>query len=355
MKLYSVILAGGIGKRFWPMSKINKPKHLLKFHSNKTMLEDTIERVKSLMPPEDIFIVTNTEQKPEIVKLISDIPVNNILTEPFGKNTAACIALASVVLHAKDPKSVMLVVPSDHIIRDLEAFKESVKNAYEFAKTSGGLVTIGIKPVRPETGYGYIQINEKEVAPKIHKVYTYAEKPNYATAVRFIESGDFFWNSGMFIWRADVILDEIRIHMPDVFEGMMMIKESINTPGFESTVLKVYGRIKNISIDYGVMEKSNKLYLTKGDFDWSDVGTWEEVYLLSDKNEHGNVLHGKIFCDMTVDSFIYSPEKFTSIIGADNLIVVNTNDALLICRRDQAQEVQKVIDYLKINKHTEFL
>ena len=319
------------------------------------MIQDTVSRLNGVVKSENIFIITNKVQKPEIEEQLPDLPSENIIEEPFGRNTAACIGLASIIIERKSKDGVMIVLPADHIIKDMDEFHETLKSSIEFAFNSKGLVTIGIKPSRPETGYGYIQIDESTVSENIFKVYTFAEKPNYATAVRFLESGDFFWNSGMFIWRADAILEEIKIYLPDLHEGLENIKKDIGTANFANTLYNVYGMLRNISIDYGIMEKSQKVYLTKGEFSWSDVGSWEEVYQLSEKNSDGNATVGNIFTEMTVDSYIYSPEKFAAIIGVENLIVINTKDALLICRRDQTQEVKKVVDHLKINKLTEHL
>lgn len=217
------------------------------------------------------------------------------------------------------------------------------------------MVTIGVPPTRPETGYGYIQINDKSVADNIYKVLTFAEKPNYATAVRFIESGDFMWNSGMFIWRADVILNEIKSYLPDLYEELETIKKDIGTSEFEKTLFSVYGILRSISIDYGIMEKSKQVFLIKGEFSWSDVGSWEEVYQLTDKNSEGNALKGNIYAERTIDSYVYSPDKFTAVIGVENLIIINTEDALLVCRRDHCQDVKKIVDHLKINKMAEYL
>ena len=355
MKLYAVIMAGGVGSRFWPRSKKKLPKQLLQIFGEQTMIQDTVLRLKGIVENENIFVITNKEQKPEILKQLTQLPVENIIEEPFGRNTAACIGLGSIIIEKKAADGIMLVLPADHIIRDVKSFHNTINRAAEFAYTSKGLVTIGIKPSRPETGYGYIQIDERTVSENIFKVYTFAEKPNYATAVRFLESGDFFWNSGMFIWRADSIIEEIGIFMPDLFEGLQTVKSDIGKPQFESALSNVYGKLRNISIDYGIMEKSQKVYLTKGEFSWSDVGSWEEVYQLSEKNGSGNATVGNVYVDMTIDSYIYSPEKFTAVIGAENLIVINTEDALLICRRDQSQEVKKVVDYLKLNKLSQHL
>ena len=355
MNLYALIMAGGVGSRFWPRSKEKTPKQLIKIFGDKTMIQDTVGRLDGLVPKENIFIITNKVQREEIINQLPDIPEKNILVEPFGRNTAACIGLASIMIEEKSKDAITIVLPADHIIKDTVSFQKTITSAAKFANESKGLVTIGIIPTRPETGYGYIQFDDSIVTDNIHKVLTFAEKPNYATAVRFLESGDFLWNSGMFIWRIDAILEEIRKFMPELYSGLESIKKSIYEPNFEEVLSNVYGQLRNISVDYGIMEKSQKVFLTKGDFSWSDVGSWEEVYQLSEKNEEGNAIVGKVFTDGTSESYIYSPDKFTAVIGADNFIVINTDDALLICRRDKAQDVKKVIEHLKFNKIVEHL
>lgn len=355
MNLFAVIMAGGVGSRFWPRSKEKTPKQLLNIIGDSTMIQETVARLNGIVEKENIYVITNKVQKEEIVKQLPDLCKENIIEEPFGRNTAACIGLASVVIKSKAEDAITMILPADHIIKDLKEYHKTLRQAAEFADNSKGLVTIGIKPSRPETGYGYIQIEENEETKNVHKVYTFAEKPNYATAVRFVESGDFFWNSGMFIWRVDAILNEIEKYMPDLFEGLNELIPALKSPDFNKTLANVYGKLRNISIDYGIMEKSQNVFLTKGDFSWSDVGSWEEVYQLTNKDENGNAIVGNVFTEMTVDSYIYSPEKFTSVIGVDNLIIINSNDALLVCRRDQSQEVKKIVDHLKINKLTEYL
>ncbi len=355
MKIYAVIMAGGIGSRFWPRSKKKCPKQLLKIFGDHTMIQDTVQRLKGLVENENIYVVTNKQQKAGILTQLSHLPLNNIIEEPFGRNTAACIGLASILIQKKDPDALILVLPADHIINNEKEFHNTLLNAANFANDSKGLVTIGIPPTKPETGYGYIQIDEKEVSDRVYKVLTFAEKPNYATAVRFMESGDFYWNSGMFIWRADVILEEIKNYMPELHEGLIKIQGSIDSKNFQETLMNVYGMLKKISIDYGIMEKSKKVHLIKGNFEWSDVGSWEAVYELSPKDEDGNAKVGKVYTEHAQDSYIYSPDKFTAVIGVDNLIVINDKDSLLICRRDNAQDVKMIIDYLKINKLNEYL
>jgi mannose-1-phosphate guanylyltransferase len=350
MNLYAVIMAGGVGSRFWPRSKKKTPKQLLNIFGQNTMIQDTLKRINGFVKTENIFIVTNPDQVDGIKAQLPALNPDNIIIEPFGRNTAACIGLASVLIQKKDPGAITLVLPADHIILDEQKFILTLRDAVAFAEQKSALVTIGIEPKRPETGYGYIQVDDSKVEMNVCKVLTFAEKPNYNTAVRFIESGDFFWNSGIFIWKVQTILDEIKQLMPDLHEGLITIRDKISTPDYENTLTTVYGQLKNISIDYGIMEKSEKVYLTKGSFNWSDVGSWEAVYQLSEKDEDGNVLVGNAYLDLVHDSYIYSPGKFTAVIGLDNIVVINNDDALLVCKMDKSQDVKKVIDYLKLNK-----
>jgi mannose-1-phosphate guanylyltransferase len=354
MNLYAIIMAGGVGSRFWPRSTKKTPKHLIKIISDRTLIQDTVKRLEGLVDNDRIFVVTNSLQKGEVEKQLKNIPCENVIEEPFGRNTAACIGLASVIIKSKDKDAVTVVLPSDHIIHDTEEFHNSILCAAEYADESSSLVTIGINPTKPETGFGYIQIDDRSVKDNIFRVYTFAEKPNYATAIRFIESGDFLWNSGIFIWRADTIINEIRNLMPDLYEGLERIQSSLGEADFTNILNNVYGQLRKVSIDYGIMEKSKRVFLTKGSFRWSDVGSWEEVYHLSEKDNDGNVINGLVYTDMVIDSFVHSEDNFTAVIGVDNLMIVNTRDALLVCRRDKSQEVKKVVDYLKINKLDQF-
>lgn len=355
MNLFAVIMAGGIGARFWPRSKKKSPKQLLKIIGENTMIQETYSRINGLVPNENILIVTNETQKPGIMEQLPEIPIENIIVEPFGRNTAACIGLASVIIQKRSPDAVTFVMPADHIIKDKESFLNTLSIAAKFSSENNSLVTIGIQPTRPETGYGYIQIDEDSGKDNVYKVLTFAEKPNYSTAVDFIKSGDFFWNSGMFIWKIDAILNEMNLLMPDLYDGLVKIRDQINNPDFPNILSEIYGHLKSVSIDYGIMEKSDKVFLVKGDFSWSDVGSWEAVYELSNKDEDGNVKIGSVYTDMSHDSYIHSPDRLTAVIGLDNIIVINHNDALLICKRDKAQDVKNVIDYIKLNKLDEHL
>jgi len=355
MKLFAVIMAGGVGSRFWPRSREKSPKQLLKIFDERTMIQNTVDRLHGFVEPQNIFIVTNKLQKGEICNQLPEIPLQNIIEEPFGRNTAAAIGLASILIRKIDPNAVIVVLPADHIIREKNIFQESLLTAANYANLSGGLLTIGIPPTRPETGYGYIQIDENEIETNICKVLTFAEKPNYETALSFVESGDFLWNSGMFVWRANAILNEISLLMPELAKALNNIAAVSGTSSFEKTLLDEYGQLRSVSIDYGIMEKSHKVFLIKGKFTWSDVGSWEEVHQLSPKDKNDNSLVGKIYTDKTSDSYIYSPTKFTAVIGLDNVIIINTDDALLVCKRDDAQDVKKVVDFIKLNKLNDYL
>ncbi|MFA5803482.1 MAG: mannose-1-phosphate guanylyltransferase [Melioribacteraceae bacterium] len=355
MNVFAVIMAGGVGSRFWPRSREKSPKQLLKIFDERTMIQNTVDRLEGFVPNQNIFIVTNKLQKEEIRKQLPEIPNENILEEPFGRNTAAAIGLASVLIQKIDPKAVIVVLPADHIIRENDIFQETLRTAVNYANKKAGLVTIGIPPTRPETGYGYIQIDENELEENIFKVLTFAEKPNYETALNFVSSGDFLWNSGMFVWKADAILSEISLLMPELAQALKNISSVFGTPAFEKILLEEYGQLRSVSIDYGIMEKSHKVFLIKGKFTWSDVGSWEEVHQLSNKDKNDNSLVGNVYTDKTSDSYIYSPGKFAAVIGLDNVIVINTDDALLVCKRENAQEVKKVVDFIKLNKLNDYL
>lgn len=355
MKIYTVIMAGGVGSRFWPRSRERKPKQLLSIFGEQSLIQNTVRRLNGLIEPENIFIVTNTLHRDEIISQLPELDANKVIAEPVGRNTAPCIMLASKIIESLDPDSVCLVLPADHLIKEEENFRQTLKMAAEYAYKSNALVTIGIAPNRPETGYGYIQIEPKETEERVYKVKSFAEKPNYATAVRFLNDGGFYWNSGMFIWKNSVILDEIKKHLPEMYSAFENLKGKLNSDEFNTSLADVYNAVRGISIDYGVMEKATSVYVVKSNFIWSDVGSWEEVYQLSDKNGSGNVSEGNVYIDSTLDSYIYSPEKFTAVIGAENLLVINTKDSLLICRRDKAQDVKKVVEYLKENNHSEIV
>lgn len=356
--MYGLIMAGGTGTRFWPTSRERLPKQLLKIHGERTMIQQTVDRLKPLIELENIFIVALPLHKAKILEQLPGLPEKNVIIEPLGKNTAPCIGLGALFLRKIDPDAVMVVLPADHLILDEKQFIDDLRHANDLAKKSEALITIGIRPTFPATGYGYIQYNEKQIGSGdrvAYKVKTFAEKPNYETALRFIESGDFLWNSGCFVWKAETILNEIEIHLPNMADGLADIDKALGTAEEEKTIDRVYRQIRNISIDYGVMEQTENVYVIPGDFGWNDVGTWSEVYNIREKDTNKNAADKKHILIDSTGCLIDGNKKLIAMVGMKDTIIVDTDDAILICPRKRGQDVRKVIDMLKRKKLTELL
>lgn len=350
MKVYAVLMAGGVGTRFWPRSRSKNPKQVLSIVDHETMIQATYKRIRELVDDSNILVVTNFDQKDIIRENLPNLREKNFILEPFGRNTAPCIGLAAIHIMAKDPDSIMFVLPADHMIQDTSKFLEIAKIAIKFAVENDGLLTLGIKTTYPATGYGYIQRGEEVAVVKgnpISKVKTFAEKPNYDTARRFLKSGDFFWNSGMFIWKTSTILKEMSEKLPQIHHGLMEIKKSIGTSSYTQRVDEIYRRIRGISIDYGVMQTSERVFVIPTDIGWNDVGSWETVYEISEKDK--NKIAGDYEDLINVDSsecYVHSPDKVVALVGLKNVLVVDTGDALLICKKSHAEKVKDVVDYL---------
>ena len=365
MSNYAVIMAGGSGTRFWPKGTTKLPKQFLKIsHDTDTMLQATFRRIQDVFRSEHVFVVTNALHKGEVRKQLPQLPENNIITEPVGRNTAPCIGLAGLFIKQFDEKANILVLASDHLIKDEKEFHRVIKNGLNFVKENGGIVTLGINPTGPETGYGYIQFEqdnfqeideEKGITERIYKVRTFAEKPDLEMAKKFLESGDFLWNSGMFIFRLDTMMEEMKRSMPDLYKSLEVLEGKMMSKDFNKVLHEVYHKIKSVSIDYGVMEKSANVHTIKSDFGWNDVGAWDEVYNISEKNGNGNVVKGP---SKTIDSnnnMIISEGKFTALIGVEDLLVVDTEHGLLICKRGESQKVKEIVDHLKKNNLEQYL
>lgn len=357
---YGVIMAGGVGARFWPLSRERNPKQFLSIFGNHSLIEMTFNRLRKVIQSGNIYVVTNAVQREIISQKLPDLPSQNIIVEPIGRNTAPCIGLAAIHIKQRDPDAVMVVVPADHLIQNEDEFARVLTNAIDVAVETKHLVTIGIKPTRPETGYGYIQYIEETEQKNPHvkkgafRVKTFAEKPNLSTAERFLESGDFLWNSGMFIWKVDTILGEINRLLPELYEGLMTIDSVLATPEYPQTLDQVYRMIRGISIDYGVMEKAKHVYVLYGEFGWSDVGSWDEVYRVSSKDENGNAIHGRVVARNSRNNLLHAHKRTIATHGVEDLIVVETEDAILICRRGHSQDVKEIVDYLR-RKHLDDL
>ena len=354
MEKFVVIMAGGVGSRFWPRSRKAMPKQLLNIFGENTMIQDTVDRLKGFVADDHTFIITNKVQKAIVEEQLPEIPPRNIIAEPEGRNTAPCVGLAASIISGISTDAVIITLPADHLINDVPKFKESLQTAVDFAHDKKGLVTFGINPTRPETGYGYINFELSEISAGVHSVNRFVEKPDLATAEGYLNSGDYLWNSGMFIWRADVILEEIKKYLPELLAGLTKIG-NLESHRFLDNLNAVFPTLENISIDYGIMEKSDKVFLVKGDFGWSDVGSWESVYELTEKDSDGNAAFADSFLKDSSDNYIYSPDKFTAVIGAKNLIVIDTKDALLICEKSKSQDVKLVVEKLKKDNRPELI
>ncbi len=358
---YCVIMAGGIGARFWPMSRTSHPKQFIDIlGTGKTLIQQTFDRFTKICPKENIFIVTNDLYKELVENQIPGIPENNIVLEPAMRNTAPCIAYANYKINAINPKAKIVVAPSDHLILNEDLFVENIKNALEAVTENDWLLTLGIKPSRPDTGYGYIQYDEQNKYlqnPKISKVKTFTEKPDIELAEKFLESGDFLWNAGIFIWSLKSIMHAFDEYLEDVND---LFKEGIgkyNSANEKPFINEIYASCRKISIDYGIMEKATNVYVQSADFGWSDLGTWGSLYDISPKDENENVRQGdEVMLYDTKDCIINMPkDKLVVIQGLENYIVVEDDNALLICKKDEEQQIRTFVNDIKTNKGEKFI
>lgn len=347
---FAVIMAGGRGERFWPRSRVAAPKQFLNLVGDKTMLQLTVERVEGLVGISRTYIVAGLDFKDIIMDQVPHLPEENIIIEPFGRDTAAAIGLAALVLERKDPREVMIVLPADHYISDIPRFQEVLKSAVAAAWRGEDIVTLGITPHRPETGYGYIsegELCDTFAGTPACRVVRFLEKPDYAKAVRFLSVGNYLWNSGMFIWRVDLIRQLIEKHTPQLAQGLNKIGQAMGTEQYMAVLGEVYAGLPKISVDYGILEKAEKVLVMRGDFGWDDIGSWTALDRYAEKDERGNVIEGRGVLLDTSDTFIYSPGKTVGVIGVESLIVVNDRDNIMVCRKDRAQEIKKVVQALK--------
>lgn len=349
--IHAVIMAGGAGERFWPLSRAGKPKQLLKIVGRKTMIERTASRLKPLVDETRIWVVTNTLQAPPIRRLLPRIPAANILREPVGRNTAPCIALAAYAIARKDPEAIMVVLPADHVISPAREFRRTIRAAAEQAARSDSLITIGIKPDFPSMGYGYIKRGKKINTPVAHPFFAvekFIEKPDRARARRFIRSRLYSWNSGMFVWSVRALLGALEEHLPEVKSRLQPLL-SLPVSKRMTFLKKVYPELPGISIDYGIMEKHKDVLVTPATFSWDDVGSWAALENYFPRDADNNRGRGKFVAREASDCIVFSTKPLIGLVGVSNLILVATEDAVLVCSRERAQEVKKLVQLLRKN------
>lgn len=346
---YCVIMAGGIGSRFWPMSRTDRPKQFLDFLGlGRTLIQQTYDRFQALCPPENIVVVTNTRYAALVQEQLPGIPADRILTEPERKNTAPCVAYATHFISKRDPEARIIVAASDHLVMNEAGFHDVVRTALKQAAAADCIVTLGIKPSRPDTGYGYIQFGAAEGAadPQVKRVRSFREKPDHATAEQFVGSGEFLWNSGLFIATARSLHNAFGRHMP-ALEGLFAAgRAQMGTAAQQELVARVYAACDNISIDYGVMEKADNVFVVPGDFGWSDLGTWGSLYTHVPKDAHGNAAIGaQVRLHDCANNMVHvQDDRLVVLQGLEDHIVVSTADALLVVRKRDEQKIKQFVE-----------
>ncbi len=358
---YCVIMAGGVGSRFWPMSRTEHPKQFIDvLGMGKTLLQQTYDRFVRICRKENIIVVTNESYIALVREQLPELPLQNILSEPARKNTAPCIAYAAYRIASINPDAVMVVAPSDHLITKEDTFIKAIRSSFRKAASEDCLVTLGINPTRPDTGYGYIQFRESELKEKDHrikKVKTFTEKPDHDMARFFMESGDFLWNSGIFIWSVKSIISELERSLPDMSALFSEGKEIYNTDKEPEFIRGVYSKCKNVSIDYAVMEKAENVYVRSSIIGWSDLGTWGSLYDHIKKSENANALVGKnVMLYDTKNCIVHVPkDKLVVIEGLDGYIVAESDGILLICKKQDEQQIRNIVNDVKVKRGDRFV
>lgn len=355
---YVAIIAGGIGSRFWPKSRVGYPKQFLDIlNTGKTLIQYTFERFKQFVPAENIYIVTTTDYSDIVQEQLPDLPAENIVSEPSRKNTAPSIAYISFKIMQHNSEATLIIAPADHLILDNISFQQTCEKAIKFVENNNALVTLGIKPTYPNTGYGYIQHEAEFVEDNVYKVKTFTEKPNLELAKTFLLSGDFLWNAGIFIWKVSAIIERLEMHQPEMYELFTTEKERFNTTEEKEAIERIYPLCSSISIDYAIMEKADNVYVIPSSFGWSDLGTWASAYDNLEKDYLGNAIAGdKIMVIDSTQCIVSAPhEKLLVLQGLNDFIVIDTNDVLLICKKEKEQEIKEYVAEVRRNIGDKYL
>lgn len=356
MEMTALIMAGGRGERFWPKSRKNLPKQFLSLTDDgRTMIQLTVERILPLVKMQNIYISTNKNYKDLVHEQLPGIPDENIVCEPIGRNTAPCIGLGAIHVAKKHADAIMFVLASDHLIKYNSMFINTLKDAADIAENNSNLVTIGITPDYPETGYGYIKFNPNVCIGRAFSVDRFVEKPSLEVAKEYLATEEYLWNSGMFVWKVSTILHRMKDLMPDTYQSLLRIQNSIGTCNEADVLEKEFNIMPSISIDYGIMEKSNDIYTIPGTFGWDDVGSWLAVERIKKSNEYGNIVNGNVITIESKDCIIEASKKLIATVGIQDLIIVDTEDATLICDKSSSGHIKKVLENLKICNRDEYL
>ncbi|MBI4431788.1 MAG: mannose-1-phosphate guanylyltransferase [Candidatus Omnitrophica bacterium] len=345
--IWAVIMAGGQGTRFWPLSSLDRPKQLLPLVTEKTMLEETVARLGGFISSKQILIVTNARQAPLVRALLPRIPKQNILAEPCGRNTAPCVGLAALLVRKRDSDGIMVVIPADQMISRKKEFLATLRCAVRFAEKSGVHVTIGIKPAFAATGFGWIEAG-KRISGNVFQVRRFVEKPALPRATKMLRSKRFSWNSGMFIWRADTVLDSIRKFLPDIYRGLQRIKPAVGTARFNAQLKKFFPKLRSISIDYGVMEKAPRAVVIRADVGFNDVGSWDTASVFWPKDKSGNAVHGELIAIDSHNNVIFNEiERPVACIGVEGLTIISAPAGVLVCDSQRSQDIKHIQSFIK--------
>ena len=356
MRFTAVIMAGGKGERFWPKSRQSRPKQFLSLTSDgETMIQKTVRRLEPLVSREDIYIITNADYVGLVQEQLPDLPEENVIAEPCPRNTAPCIGLAASVIQKKYHDAIMFVLPSDHLIHAEDIYLNTLKKAALAAEEDSHLITIGITPTYPETGYGYIRYQRGSSRDGIYTVQSFAEKPDLQTAKSYLKSGGYLWNSGMFIWKASSILTNIRNYMPELYQGLKPIADAYGTEDFNKILNEKFPDLPSESIDFGIMEKAENIYTIPGSFDWDDVGSWLALERINATDEDGNMFEGDIVSVASRHCTVCGNGRTVAILGLRDIVIVDTDDALLVCHKNSTQDIKKILSELKEKNKSDLL
>lgn len=356
MNANAIIMGGGSGTRFWPKSTCKKPKQFLTLCGNKSMLRTTVDRLLPLIHHEDIYFIGNKSHYALVRKELFDIPASNIISEPVGRNTAPCLGLAAVYLKKKNKDSVAIAVPSDHIISKNKTFHKIVKKSMKLAQKKDVFVTIGIPPSSPHTGFGYIQRSSSvNGAEGFFNVKRFVEKPDLDKAISYVKSGDYLWNSGMFIFNVNTMLDAFKSHLPEMYFLLMEVYRDLGTKKEKYTLNRIFPQMESISIDYGIMEKVSNVILIEGDIGWSDVGSWLALSEVAKKDKEKNVFVGDVVLRNSSNNIVYSDDLLVAMIDVHDLIVVQSGKSVLIAQKGSSEKVKDIVETLKRQNKTEYI